>query len=127
MGSPRIGLKLNQAIVLAIAFLHNWEARNAMRNGEVEIHPKCWVEKILTYVDMLLLHCFKSFSFNRCESTRPGNWNPPSEDWIMINVDAAIFEDSNQMGMGMGLVIRNHNGGFIATVRHGIENITNRS
>jgi hypothetical protein len=29
------------------------------------------------------------------------------------------------MGMVLGLVIRNHNGGFIAAVRHGIENITN--
>jgi hypothetical protein len=51
--------------------------------------------KILTYVDMVLRHSFKSFSSNRCESTRPSNWNPPPEGWIMINVDATIFEESN--------------------------------
>jgi hypothetical protein len=109
--------------VLAIAFWLLWEARNAVRNGEVEIHPNCCVEKILTYVDMVLLHYFKSFSSNMCESTRPGNWNPPSESWIMINVDAVIFEDSNRMGLG--LVIRNHNDDFIAAANQGIENITN--
>jgi hypothetical protein len=113
--------------LLAITFWHIWESRNAVRNGEAEIHPSCWVEKILTYVDMVLLHCFK-FSFsNRCESTRQSNWNPPPEGWIMINVDAAIFEDSNWMGLdlGLGLVIRNHKGDFIVAIRQGIEKITN--
>jgi hypothetical protein len=119
----------SEATLLAITFWHIWESRNAVRNGEAEIHPSCWVEKILTYVDMVLLHCFK-FSFsNRCESTRQSNWNPPPEGWIMINVDATIFEDSNWMGLGLGLglglVIRNHKGDFIVAIRQGIEKITN--
>jgi hypothetical protein len=109
--------------LLAITFWHIWEARNAVRNGEAEIHPSCWVEKILTYVDMVLLHCFK-FSFsNRCESTRQSNWNPPPEGWIMINVDVAIFEDSSRMGLS--LVFRNHNDDFIIAIKQGIEKITN--
>jgi hypothetical protein len=41
----------------------------------------------------------------------------------MINIDAAIFEDSNRMSLDV--VIRNHNGDFIAAASQGIENITN--
>jgi hypothetical protein len=40
----------------------------------------------------------------------------------MVNVDASIF-GLNQMGLD--LVIRNHNGKFIASVRQRIEGITN--
>jgi hypothetical protein len=80
-------------------------------------------KKILTFVDMVLLHCFK-FSFsNICESTRQSNWNPPPEGWIMINVDVAIFEDSSRMGLS--LVFRNHNDDFIIAIKQGIEKITN--
>jgi hypothetical protein len=42
----------------------------------------------------------------------------------MINVDVAIFEESNHMGLG--LAIRNYNGDFIAAISQGIENITNK-
>ena len=41
----------------------------------------------------------------------------------MVNVDAAIFEGANRIGLD--LVIRNHFGEFIAAVSQGIEKITN--
>jgi hypothetical protein len=41
----------------------------------------------------------------------------------MINVDAAVFEAENRMGIG--LVFRNHKGDFLATVRQGIDKIIN--
>jgi hypothetical protein len=37
----------------------------------------------------------------------------------MINVDVAIFETENCMGLGF--VIRNHRGDFLAAVRQGFE------
>jgi hypothetical protein len=56
---------------------------------------------ILTYVDMVLLHYFHSFSSKSCETTKPIHWTPPPEGWIMVNVDAAIFEGVNQMGFDL--------------------------
>jgi hypothetical protein len=41
----------------------------------------------------------------------------------MINVDAAIFETENCMGLGF--IIRNHRGDFLAAVRQGFDKITN--
>jgi hypothetical protein len=40
----------------------------------------------------------------------------------MVNVDATVFEESNRMGIG--LVIRDHDGNFLAACRQGIEGIT---
>jgi hypothetical protein len=52
VGSPRswlfdflLSCTKREATILAIAFWHIWEARNTVRNGEAEIHPRCWVEK----------------------------------------------------------------------------------
>jgi hypothetical protein len=92
-------------------------------NGEADVHPWLWVEKILAYVDMVLLHCSPFVSSNRCESTRPVQWIPPPEGWIMINVDAVIFETKNCMGLG--LVIRNDKGDFLTVVQQGFDKITN--
>jgi hypothetical protein len=96
--------------LLAIAFWYIWEARNTVRNGETENHPSYWVDKILTYADMFLLHGKRSLYSNRCKFTRSKFWTPPPEDWIMINVDADVFEAKNRMGIG--LVARNHKGDF---------------
>jgi hypothetical protein len=41
----------------------------------------------------------------------------------MINVNAAIFE--TEKCMGLGFVIRNHKGDFLAAVRQGFDKITN--
>ena len=41
------------------------------------------------------------------------NWAKPKEDWLKCNVDAAIFEAEKMIGMGR--VIRDHNGVFVAT------------
>jgi hypothetical protein len=104
VGSPRswlfdfvLSCIKTEATTLAIAFWHIWEERT----GESEIYPRCRVEKILTYVDMVLLHYFHSFSSKSCETTKPIHWTPPPEGWIMVNVDAAIFEGVNQMGFDL--------------------------
>lgn len=42
--------------ILAISFWHIWEARNAMQNGEKEVHPHCVAGKFFAFVDLVLLH-----------------------------------------------------------------------
>ncbi|KAK1359329.1 hypothetical protein POM88_043803 [Heracleum sosnowskyi] len=40
-------------------------------------------------------------------------WKPPNRDCLKINVDAATSSERN--GMGLGVVIRDHNGGVITS------------
>ena len=127
-GSPRdwisqmlAGCTEMEATILVIAIWHIWESRNAVRNGKNEVHPHCIVEKILAYVDMVLLHMFKPVPSNRCDSPRRKKWDPPPEGWVMVNVDAAVFQRANRMGMG--IVIRNHKSEFLAAYRQGLDRI----
>ena len=39
----------------------------------------------------------------------------------MFNVDAAVFKETNRMGLG--ILARDHNGDFIAACRQGVDNI----
>lgn len=61
-------------------------------------------------MDMLVLKTPNRVSSIRCESEFPNSkWTPQPEGWVMLNVDAAIFAETNHMGMGMGLMTWNHN------------------
>ena len=53
---------------------------------------------------------------------RPKKWAPSPEGWVMVNVDAAVFAESNRMGIG--LVIRDHRANFLAACRQGFDRIT---
>jgi len=57
-----------EASIFVISLWHIWEARNAVRNGESEMHPHCIVEKLIAYVDMVLLHLYNPVVPNRCDS-----------------------------------------------------------
>ena len=46
---------------------------------------------------------------------RPKKWAPSPEGWVMVNVDVAVFAESNRMGIG--LVIRDHRANFLAVCR----------
>ncbi|PVH33143.1 hypothetical protein PAHAL_9G577400, partial [Panicum hallii] len=78
----------DEATIFTITVWHVWEARNSVRNGEKQVHPKIIAEKAKAY------------------------WTPPPDGWLMINVDAAIFKSPPRMGVGF--VARNHKGDFIA-------------
>jgi len=112
-----------EATIIAISFCHIWEARNVVRNGENDVHPHCIVEKILAYVDMVLLHMYEPVLPNRCDFLKPKHWDPPPVGWVMMNVDAALFPKTNRMGLG--IVCRNHVGEFLAACRQGFDKITN--
>lgn len=112
-----------EATILVIALWHIWEVRNAIRNGENEVHPHCVVEKVIAYVDMVLLHMYEPVITNRCDSLKPKCWDPPPRGWVMVNVDAPVFHKDNRMGLG--LLVRDHRGDFLAACRKGIGRITN--
>ncbi|KAL2487988.1 uncharacterized protein Fot_41280 [Forsythia ovata] len=57
----------------------------------------------------------QSLSQTTASSHRPeiDRWNPPPTGSLNLNTDAAIFE--NQRKTGLGLVIRDYLGSFVAT------------
>jgi hypothetical protein len=112
-----------EATSFTIIIWHIWENRNAVRNGENIIHPHRIAGKSKAYIQMFLLSDSVPNVSNKCESNSFGQkWAPPPEDWVKANVDAAIFADSGKMGVGC--VIRDHNGRFLAATSQGIERIT---
>jgi hypothetical protein len=66
------------------------------------------VEQIKAYAEMIELHLFKDPSSRRETNLSTSRWSPPPKGMVFINVDATIFSSSRQMGIGV--VIRNHNG-----------------
>jgi hypothetical protein len=62
---------------------------------------------------MIQLHLLKPHTIHRRETITPVSaWSPTPEDTAVVNVDAALFETSSRMGVGV--VIRYHNGEFLA-------------
>jgi pentatricopeptide repeat protein len=111
-----------EATTMTITLWHIWQARNDARNGEGQLRPHFVVEKIRADTEMALLHLYKPSNSNMCDPFRPKRWAPPPEGSVMVNVDAALFAESNRIGIG--LVIRDHNGRFLAACRRGLEGFT---
>lgn len=104
-----------EATILTITIWHIWEARNCVRNGEHEVHPCCIVQKIQAYVEMVLMHLYEPVDSKKCDPVIYKQWAPPPEGWVKVNVDTALFAESKKMDIG--LVIRDHNGSFLAACR----------
>ncbi|KAF0913649.1 hypothetical protein E2562_023753 [Oryza meyeriana var. granulata] len=71
-----------QNTVLAVTFWHIWQARNDVKKNNTSEHP-CRVAQTIVA------------------------WVPPPAGTFFISTDAAIFQSSRQMGLGV--VIRDHN------------------
>jgi ribonuclease HI len=111
-------------MILAVAVWHIWENRNNVRNGENLSHPSRVVGKIKAYVDFILQHSFRLTVPNRRENQASiPKWSPPPAGSVMINLDAAIFPQSNRMGVGV--VIRNHLGQVLAASRRFVDHVNN--
>jgi hypothetical protein len=80
------------ATVLAVTCWHIWQARNDVRNNEVNLHPSRVASKVLAYVDMIATHLFKKPGTSRSALavSRP-RWKPPPPGITCVNVDAALF------------------------------------
>jgi hypothetical protein len=82
----------DEAIAFTITVWHIWEARNAARNGENMMRPHSIAERTKAYIEMVLMHSTKQPTPHWCESNcLVPKWTPPSDGWLMFNVDAATF------------------------------------
>ena len=86
------------------------------------ISPVGLSAKIKAYVDMILEYLYVPKPSHRREPSLSGSWVPPPVGYLMVNVDAAIFASSRQMGAG--IVIRDHAGNCIASCRSLLPAIT---
>jgi hypothetical protein len=89
-----------------------------MNNG-IFLPLVCVVTRALGYVDMILNFMFKQkVAKQRSEAVMVSSWCPPPENWVCINVDAAIFSDDRRMGCGV--IIRDHKGKFLVSCSVGM-------
>uniref|UniRef100_J3L042 RNase H type-1 domain-containing protein n=1 Tax=Oryza brachyantha TaxID=4533 RepID=J3L042_ORYBR len=95
--------------VLAVTIWHIWEARNNARNNGRAMHPRRVAQRISGYVEMIVLHCSIPGNASRCDHPPSvPSWDPPPAGTVLINIDAALFQTTRQMGMCV--LIRDHNG-----------------
>jgi ribonuclease HI len=72
-------------------------------------HPDSVAEQCKDYIEMIKMHLFKPAPSTRREaSSSVPRLSPPPEGMVHIFVDASLFTPSHRMGIGV--VIRNHNG-----------------
>jgi hypothetical protein len=76
--------------------------------GESLRHPHSVAEQCKSFAEMIDLQLLKPATSIRREAISLPRWSLPPEGMVFINVDAALFPPSRRMGIGV--VIRNHNG-----------------
>jgi hypothetical protein len=87
-----------EATILMVTFWHIWDARNKYREEGI-LNPFSIVAKIKAYIELIIKHLYKPSLANRHEpSTSSPKWVPPPVSTIMVNVDAALFASTRQMG-----------------------------
>lgn len=107
------------ATVLAVTSWLVWEARNEYMNNGIFLPPVRVATRSLGYVDMILNFLFKEkVAKQRSEAAVVSRWSPPPENWVCINVDAALFSDDRRMGGGV--IIRDHAGKFLLSCSEGM-------
>jgi hypothetical protein len=95
-----------------VSFWHIWDARNKSREGEGMLNPSCIAAKIKVYVELISTFLYKPPPLNRCEpSSSTPKWVLPLEGTVFVNVDKATFASTRKMGVG--IVVRDHNGNII--------------
>jgi hypothetical protein len=103
------------------AMWHIWDARNKAREGEGVLHPTSLAAKVNAYIEMILVHIYKPATNHRRELSSGAKWVPPPEGTVLVNVDAAIFSASKQMGVG--IVARDHTGNCIVACGERSDNV----
>ncbi|XP_015384281.2 uncharacterized protein LOC107176378 [Citrus sinensis] len=103
---------LNSELVASFLWVI-WNARNNwLFNGKCE-DPSRLIAKAMSIADSVKR--IKQPEHNcslELTSMQQNQWSPPSEDWVKVNVDAAIDEQNNLAGLGA--VIRNYRGEVVA-------------
>jgi hypothetical protein len=86
-----------EATLLAVVFWHVCESRKDARNNQAQPKPRRTTTRCLAYFDMIVLHCYKSTPVNRRETWVPRKWSPPPPGVVLVNVDAALFNNLQRM------------------------------
>jgi hypothetical protein len=97
-----------EATILAVVLWHLWETRNDVRNNQSQPDPRRTTARCLAYIDMIVQHCYKPASDHRRETSVPRKWSPPPPGVVLVNVDAALFDNLHRMAVGV--VMRDHTG-----------------
>jgi ribonuclease HI len=112
-----------EAIAMLVTLWHIWDARNSAREGDQMVHPRVVADKVLAYIQMIATHLYKPpISHRRETNSSVLRWSPPPFRTVLINVDAAICSESRRMGVGV--VIRDHNGQCLAACSEYITEVT---
>ncbi|KAE8795598.1 Protein vip1 [Hordeum vulgare] len=89
-----------EATSLVVTIWHIWEACNDARNNNVRMHPLGVVEKALASVDFIVQNCARTAIVSRRDTPLCHvKWVPLPADAVAVNVDAALFKESRQMGI----------------------------
>jgi hypothetical protein len=102
------------AVVLAVTCWHLWDVRNKLREEGGSVSPGSLAVRIKAYIQMIMEYVFKPCTDHRRETNRVVAWSPPPEGLLQLNVDAALFNSSHRMGLGV--VVRDHQSTFIAAM-----------
>jgi ribonuclease HI len=78
--------------------------------------------QIKAYIELIWQHLFIQPADHRRESTQVRSWAPLPEGTTVLNVDAALFASTERMGVG--IVIRDHNGLFLAACSQVLDKVT---
>jgi hypothetical protein len=81
--------------------------RNKARNEGAQPNPH-EPGQILAYVELIKENLFRQEMDKRCEPNVLQKWTPPPSGFVLLNSDAAIFD--NLGAVGVGVVARNHLG-----------------
>ena len=88
-----------------------WYNRNKTRHGAPRQSSRDIIHKArLILEDYKLAHLQKPLHKEHADI----RWIPPDYPWYKINVDAAVF--SNKKAVGIGVVVRDHEGSMLATL-----------
>jgi ribonuclease HI len=72
---------------------------------------------------MILLHLFKPLTSHSRETlATTSRWSPTPVGSVVIHVDATLFSSSSRMGVG--IVIKNHMGNFLAACSRLLDQVT---
>lgn len=91
-----------------------WLARNNARDAAMIENPMAIASRALTLVEEW--HEVHSKPAVEASVKQKEKWSPPDEGWLKVNTDGS-FSNSDGHGGG-GVVVRDHNGAFIAGATH---------
>jgi ribonuclease HI len=68
-----------------------------------------------------MTYLFKTKNDRQQREVAQSRWLPPPEDWVCLNVDAALFPAEKRMGWGA--VLRDHTGTFLFSCAEGLDGL----